>query len=649
MLQQFFEQMALIRCLEENILKLFEQGRIYGTTHTCIGQEAVAVALGANLTGDDYIFCPHRCHGHFIANGGSPEALIAELMGRITGICAGRGGSQHLHFKRFFSNGIQGGVVGNATGAALALKLSGENGIAVAVLGDGTLGEGLVYESLNFAALKELPILFVVEDNGYAQTTPAGSAVSGSMTDRARAFGIETDETDSSDVSELCEVFWNRIDYVRTNSRPFFQVVRTYRLAAHSKGDDTRAKEEVAQHWKQDPLLVNGLKLDAAERAAIFAKVEQQIAEAICAAEQAEVTAAGSVVFMDQQDNIEQNAAPVSSHGDTFVRALNRGLFSLMEREHSTFLMGEDILDPYGGAFGVSKGLSTAFPERVIPSPISEAGLVAWGVGAALAGLKPIVEIMFGDFLALAADQILNHAAKYRWISNERVTVPLIIRTPMGGGRGYGPTHSQSIEKMFLGIPGLQVVAPNRLLDPGELLCRCVAHGKNPTLFIEHKLLYPQPLYSIKNGRIGNFYLRFSGALFPTAYLSLTEFEKPDVCIIAYGGMATMALEAAERLLLEHEIAATIIIPTLLYPFSIGEILPYADGVPLVATVEEGQGFAGWGAEIVAGLVENTSGSNASFLRITAAASPLPASLLLEKSVLPSVDGIINAVLRKLK
>jgi TPP-dependent pyruvate/acetoin dehydrogenase alpha subunit len=285
--QDLFEQMALIRCFEENVLKLFSQGRIYGTTHTCIGQEAIAVALGANLTDEDYLFCPHRCHGHFIAYGGEPEALIAEMMGRTTGVCAGRGGSQHLHYKHFFSNGVQGGIVGNAVGAALALKMKSGNGIAVAVLGDGTLGEGLVYESLNFAALKKLPILFLLENNKYAQTTPAHIAVSGSMTARARAFGMAADETDSSDVTYLRSLLAERITAIRTDQSPFFQVINTYRLAAHSKGDDIRSQEEVAQQWKKDPLLLNFEKLDTKTRQMIQVKVENRVVQAIDISERA--------------------------------------------------------------------------------------------------------------------------------------------------------------------------------------------------------------------------------------------------------------------------------------------------------------------------------------------------------------------------
>ena len=646
--QDLFEQMALIRCFEENVLKLFSQGRIYGTTHTCIGQEAIAVALGANLTDEDYLFCPHRCHGHFIAYGGEPEALIAEMMGKTTGVCGGRGGSQHLHYKRFFSNGVQGGIVGNAVGAALALKIRNENGIAVAVLGDGTLGEGLVYESLNFAALKKLPILFLVENNKYAQTTPVHIAVSGSMTERARAFGIAADETDTSDVVELCSLLRERINAVRATQNPFFQVVHTYRLAAHSKGDDTRPKEEVAQQWVKDPLRLNGNKLNAKTRRMIQKKVEAHIALAIETSDRAVMATSDSLVQQDKIKNVALKT-PLPNAKQTFQKALNVGLHEMMKADANIFFMGEDVMDPYGGAFGVSKGLSESFPDRVIPSPISEAGMVAWGVGAALAGLRPVVEIMFGDFLTLAADQLLNHAAKYRWISNERVEVPLVVRTPMGGGRGYGPTHSQSTEKMFMGIPHLNVIAPNLLLDPGELLRRCVCYGSNPTLFIEHKLLYPQSLYQIKDNRLGNFYIRFSEEMFPTAFLSLIEFDRPDICLMAYGGMTQKALEVAERLLVEKEITADVIIPTQLYPKPPASVADCLNGAGLVVTIEEGQGFCGWGAEIIASMNESVSCLNTRFLRIAAACCPVPAAMPLEQSVLPSTDSIIKTIMRKLQ
>ena len=242
----------------------------------------------------------------------------------------------------------------------------------------------------------------------------------------------------------------------------------------------------------------------------------------------------------------------------------------------------------------------------------------------------------------------MNHAAKYRWISNERVGVPLVIRTPMGGGRGYGPTHSQSIEKLFLGIPDVQVIAPNLFLDPGELLKICVLHSKSTTLFIEHKLLYPQSLYQLDNGRLENFYVRFSDEPFPTTFCSLTEFEKPDVCILAYGGMTPKVLEVAECLLLEFEQDTTVIIPSQLHPHPSFEMLAELANAALIVTVEEGQGFGGWGAEIITAIREYFPELAARFLRVAAAATPIPAAIPLEQAALPSVEGIVDAIQRKL-
>jgi len=182
-----------------------------------------------------------------------------------------------------------------------------------------------------------------------------------------------------------------------------------------------------------------------------------------------------------------------------------------MHTDERVYLLGEDILDPYGGAFKVTRGLSTAFPERVLTTPISEAAIVGVASGMALRGLRPVAEIMFGDFVTLIADQIVNHAAKFRWMYNDQVRVPLVVRTPMGGRRGYGPTHSQSLEKMFLGVPGLHVVAPNTLGDPGQLLEAAIADD-DPVLFVEHKLLYTRPLLEADKGDLVDYEIQPFGA-----------------------------------------------------------------------------------------------------------------------------------------
>src|SRR4051794_9818078 len=210
-LERLYAQMCLIRRTEETLLELFSAGELSGTTHTSIGQEAIAVAVGAQMADGDPVFSTHRCHGHALASGVPLVELFAEIMGRDSKISGGRGGSQHLHLGRFFSNGVQGGVVGNSTGMALAERLKGSGSCAVGFMGDGTLGEGLVYESLNFASLRSLPLLLVLEHNGYSQSTPSEIGVSGSVVARPRSFGIDAEEVTTNDAAELWVLFRDRL------------------------------------------------------------------------------------------------------------------------------------------------------------------------------------------------------------------------------------------------------------------------------------------------------------------------------------------------------------------------------------------------------------------------------------------------------
>ena len=193
----------------------------------------------------------------------------------------------------------------------------------------------------------------------------------------------------------------------------------------------------------------------------------------------------------------------------TYGQSINKALNKKLDQEKSVILLGEDICDPYGGAFKVTKGLSTKYPNQVINTPISEHALVGVAAGLAMRGLSPVLEIMFGDFLTLCADQIINHVAKFFWMYNGKVKVPMVIRTPMGGRKGYGPTHSQTLEKIYLGIPGIEIIAPSNFHDPGELLIKSIDYGK-PVLFIEHKFLYPRELTILKDGYMEEFAARKS-------------------------------------------------------------------------------------------------------------------------------------------
>jgi TPP-dependent pyruvate/acetoin dehydrogenase alpha subunit len=278
---ELYRRLYLIRRFEETVLENFPKGVFYGTTHTYIGQEADAVGVLSGLGANDIVFSNHRGHGHFLAYGGDPRALFAELMGRATGVCGGRGGSQHLHWRNFYSNGVQGGIVPVATGMALAEKRKGSGAVTVAFLGDGTLGEGVIYEAFNMASLWRAPILFVLENNHIAQTTPIELAVAGGIAARFTAFGIPVCELDSNDVVEILPQAAELLALVRREGAPRALILHTWRFGPHSKGDDTRPSDEIDRlRLEHDPLPIHAARLEAGECAIVEAGVEMDIAQA---------------------------------------------------------------------------------------------------------------------------------------------------------------------------------------------------------------------------------------------------------------------------------------------------------------------------------------------------------------------------------
>ncbi len=278
---ELYRAMYRIRRFEETVLDNFPKGVFFGTTHTYLGQEANAVGVLHHLRREDVVFSNHRCHGHFLAYGGEVRALFAELMGKASGVCGGRGGSQHLHWRNFYSNGVQGGIVPIAAGAALAEKRKGTRAATVVFLGDGTLGEGVVYEAFNLAALWQAPILFVVENNHIAQTTPVELALAGSISARFAAFDIPAHELDTSDVMEIFPIASALLEQARAQSAPRALILHTWRFGPHSKGDDTRPADVIARlRQSRDPLTLHGARLSQSEKEAIEAQAEEEIQRA---------------------------------------------------------------------------------------------------------------------------------------------------------------------------------------------------------------------------------------------------------------------------------------------------------------------------------------------------------------------------------
>jgi TPP-dependent pyruvate/acetoin dehydrogenase alpha subunit len=276
-----YRSMLRIRRFEETVLKEFKRGVFSGTTHTSIGQEADAVGVISALQEQDIIVTNHRCHGHYLAYGGEMRSLFAEMMGRQTGLCAGRGGSQHIHWRNLYSNGVQGGIVPIATGMALAEKQKGGGTIVTVFLGDGTLGEGVIYEAFNMASLWQVPVLFVVENNHISQTTPSALNLAGKIAARFTAFDIPAQELDTSDVLEIRELALKLTGEVRKFTSPRALILNTERFAPHSKGDDTRSEEQLRLiRETRDPLNIHGKHLSNPEREQVTTEVEEEVRKA---------------------------------------------------------------------------------------------------------------------------------------------------------------------------------------------------------------------------------------------------------------------------------------------------------------------------------------------------------------------------------
>lgn len=595
-----------IRRVEEKLLELFDEGELNGTIHTCIGQELVGPFLMKSLTEDDFITSNHRCHGHYIARTSDLRGLISELMGRKSGVCGGLGGSQHLWHHNFMSNGIQGGMVPVAAGAAFSFKLQGVNNIAVAFIGDGTLGEGIIYETFNLCGVWELPLLIVVENNGYAQSTCTEQVFSGSLKTRAAGFGLEYAKATTWDLDCLSEVTASAVMAVRTNRKPCVLEIETYRLRAHSKGDDNRNVEEVLANTRMD-VLTQFIGSGIPEISELLAIIDSQINEIVHSSRADEPATAVPLFEGRLLNDVEYlNILPESEN-----IKLNELIYGCLKERFSEdgryVMIGEDIehVTPwtpcaYGGAFKVSRDLSKLFGGRVTNTPISEAAIVGIGAGLALTGMRPIVEIMFGDFITLAYDQILNHATKFCSMYGKPVDVPLIIRTPMGGRRGYGPTHSQSLEKYLLGIPDLIVIALNSRIAPAVIYGACF-ENKRPTLVIENKVMYTR---NLKSSPIHGFSIEKSNEQYPTLRITPHSDTRPEVTVFCYGGTLEEVEKAVQLAFDEYEICCEVICPSAISPMNYWPVIDSVVKSRNLLVVEEGSTIAALNSELAAVILE---------------------------------------------
>ena len=633
---KIIKQALTIRRVEEKFLDLFSQGKLNGTVHTCVGQEFSAMAFAAQLEKRDFIFSNHRCHGHYVAFTDDVRGLLAELLGKASGTSGGIGSSQHLCRSNFYSNGIQGGIVPVAAGYALGNKLNKNGAIGIVFIGDGTLGEGALYETMNIISKWEIPLLIVCENNFYAQSTPQSVNLAGSITARPEAFGIKAFKGDTWEVETLLSQAQTAINYVRTETKPAFFHLDTYRLNAHSKGDDDREKSEIDEYRAKDFLV----KFEQ-EEPEYFNRFKEKIDEDINRMVDAILEEGDTLLddyYTPHQNQKTQDWIELESINKRQVELLNTFFKEQIEKNEKLIFIGEDCLSPYGGAFKVAKDLSFMKPNQVYSTPISEAALTGISNGLALNGFKPFAEIMFGDFITLAFDQIVNHASKFHHMFNKQVDCPVVVRTPMGGRRGYGPTHSQTLDKFLIGIDHVKTVAINTFFNPA-IIFNSILEEKQPVIVIENKTDYGKKILTNPSKA---FVYRRSNDPYPIVHIK-PIVSAPDVTIVAYGGMADFAATMIEDLFKECDIKPELIIPSLISEIPVEFIAKQLSQTKKLIVIEEGSSYAAYSSELISALME-TMNESFKVKRIAGLPVPIPSVKSLELQVLPDKDRIINEI-----
>lgn len=635
-MNEIIREAILIRSVEEKLLNLFAEGKLNGTVHTCIGQELSAVCIINNLDSNDFVFSNHRCHGHYISKTKDVKGLIAEIMGKSSGVSKGIGGSQHLHNKSFYSNGIQGSILPISAGLALSFKKQNKGNIGCVFIGDGTFGEGTLYESLNIISLLEIPLVIVCEDNEIAQSTPKNLNLKGSIIKRVEAFDIKSFSCSTDNYLDLNKIAKEAINYVRTKSKPVFIYVKTNRLRAHSKGDDTRTESEIKKLITKDPInifkLENRKQYDKikSEFNVLIGKYLDQIYQ--------DSELSYKEYFESSIDKVSKDWEKLDiQKGERFSTLYNKKLIEIFQKNDNSIMIGEDILSPYGGAFKITDKLSEMFPDRVISTPISENSIVGLGIGLSMNNFRPFVEIMFGDFTTLIVDQIVNSAVKFRKMFNYRVECPVIVRTPMGGYRGYGPTHSQTLDKLFIGIDGLKCIALNIIINPSLILERILLE-KDPVLLIENKVDYTRFFNDINLPSHELYKIKTTG--YPISYLK--SKLSSDLVIVCYGGMVKLCTEIVNTLFYENEIIADIIIPSQINSDSYSEIYDIVEESNKIVIIEENSIKSGFGSNLIAELKINQLDFDSLF--IGSDPVPIPSNKRLEQEILPNTKKIIKKI-----
>jgi 2-oxoisovalerate dehydrogenase E1 component len=646
-----YKSLLLPRMIEEKMLVLLRQGKI-SKWFSGIGQEAISVGATAALQPDEWIMPLHRNLGVFTGRNMPLSKLFMQWQGNKEGYSKGRERSFHFGSKEHHICGMishLGPQLAIADGVALAHKLRKEDKVAVAFTGDGGTSEGDFHEALNVAAVWELPVIFIIENNGYGLSTPVNEQYRcESLVDKAKGYGMEGIRIDGNNILNVYDTIKGVREYCITSQKPYLVECMTFRMRGHEEASGTKyVPKHLFEIWEQkDPvknyeqflLQTNVLTQQQVEeiRSNIKSQIEADLQTAYAAAPIVPDTSEEMAdVYAPKQQNASVKVLENTS-GEAgekrFVDGIKEGLHQSMQQHTNLILMGQDIAE-YGGAFKITEGFVEEFgKERVRNTPLCESAIVGAALGLSLQGYKSMMEMQFADFATVGFNQIINNLAKihYRWGQNADV----VIRMPTGGGVGAGPFHSQSNEAWFVHTPGLKVVYPSTSFDAKGLMIAAI-NDPNPVLYFEHKALYrsisghvPAEYYEVEIGK------------------ARTVQHGDDITIITYGAGVHWAMEYAGK---NKNTSIEILDLRTLLPLDYDAIEEAVAATGKVLLLHEDTLIGGIGGEIAAWIAENCfTYLDAPVMRCAGLDTPIPFNLELEKNFMAysRLDGCVRKLVK---
>jgi len=648
-----YRTMQVIRQTEEELARCHQRGLIHGACHTYVGQEAIATGVCAHLSPQDVVFSTHRGHGHALAKGMPPRALIAELFGRVDGCSRGRGGSMHLfspEIGMMGTSGIVGPCILQACGGGYSAKLRASGHVTVAFFGDGAVNNGAFHEGLNMASIWRLPVLFVCENNQFATEVPFSySSGNPSVGSRGAMYGMPGFELNGNDVLEIHRVAGDAIARARAGGGPTLLECKTYRTRAHAEGmvDFTYRTREDVDAWKKrcpivafrEAILDGTIALDSeTDLGGRLDEIDAEVRDAIRAAREfaeaspmPEASSAAEHVYAESVHAAPSRPTPAATRTITYSQATLEALAEEMAANDGIFVLGEGI-GKRGGNFLSTKGLYELYgPERLCDTPICERGFVGLACGAAMTGTRPVVDFMFADFVLDGFAEIVNQIAKMQYMSSGRLKMPVLLRGCIGIGHSAATHHSGSYYGAFAQVPGLRVVVPSSPEDAKGLLkhaLRC----HDPVVFLEHRELLqlkgPVPE--------GDYEIGFGEARIVRA--------GEHVTVVALAKMVHQTLAVCEELAREG-ISVELIDPRTVSPLDTATILASVRKTGRLLVVDELPAQYGFSAEIAARVAdEGFDDLDAPIRRLTGAFCPTPYSPPLEAAMIPHQQDIAAAI-----